>query len=211
MSDIHCSICNEPWDIYGLSNGDVKAWEADMIRAGKGCPCCVANGKTPKESYVKPEPEIIFHCACCDEDMVIDQDKYTYDGDDKVTEFVQESFTSEDGLICQDCLDNHYTECDGCKKTFHEDNTSYLQNFNKVVCEKCFDNYSSCTICCGDIQHCDDLTYHDGEYYCERCAGDLLYYCDKCGDAVFKEDVVWDDIERGFCTERCREQANGKD
>ena len=35
MSNTHCTICNEPWDVYGLAHGDVAAWEADMIKEGK--------------------------------------------------------------------------------------------------------------------------------------------------------------------------------
>lgn len=40
MSDVFCAVCNEPWDFYGLSHGDVTPAEGRRILAGEGCPCC---------------------------------------------------------------------------------------------------------------------------------------------------------------------------
>ncbi len=40
MSDIHCAICSEPWDSYGVRHGDMLPWEADLFSKGAGCPCC---------------------------------------------------------------------------------------------------------------------------------------------------------------------------
>lgn len=46
MSDLLCAVCNEPWDSYGVSHGDMQPWEADLFRKGAGCPCC--EGETPE-------------------------------------------------------------------------------------------------------------------------------------------------------------------
>jgi hypothetical protein len=40
MGDILCRICGEPWDSYGIDNGDMSAEEAKMFKEGKGCPSC---------------------------------------------------------------------------------------------------------------------------------------------------------------------------
>lgn len=40
MSDILCAKCGEPWDSYGIGNGDMTAPEARRFRKGEGCPCC---------------------------------------------------------------------------------------------------------------------------------------------------------------------------
>lgn len=40
MADIICKKCGEPWDYYGLKDGDVEPDEARRILAGEGCPCC---------------------------------------------------------------------------------------------------------------------------------------------------------------------------
>lgn len=38
--DIKCAKCREPWDAYGVRNGDMEPDEARKFLAGKGCPCC---------------------------------------------------------------------------------------------------------------------------------------------------------------------------
>ena len=40
MSDIYCSICGEPWDAYGVRQGDMTPAEARQFLSGQGCPCC---------------------------------------------------------------------------------------------------------------------------------------------------------------------------
>jgi hypothetical protein len=47
MSDILCRVCNEPWDIYGVSHGDMMKWEARLFNHGAGCPCC--EGEQPED------------------------------------------------------------------------------------------------------------------------------------------------------------------
>jgi hypothetical protein len=40
MADIICAKCAEPWDAYGVRNGDMKILEAERFKKGEGCPCC---------------------------------------------------------------------------------------------------------------------------------------------------------------------------
>lgn len=40
MADVLCRVCGEPWDAWGANHGDMKWWEYDLFRAGKGCPSC---------------------------------------------------------------------------------------------------------------------------------------------------------------------------
>lgn len=49
--DIKCVVCGEPWDSYGVTHGDMLAWEAKLFKAGAGCPCCEgeSNGWTPEK------------------------------------------------------------------------------------------------------------------------------------------------------------------
>ena len=54
-NDTHCRKCGEPWDIYGLTHGDVQPWQARAVKAGLGCPCCEANGVNPGEAYFAME------------------------------------------------------------------------------------------------------------------------------------------------------------
>lgn len=47
MGDIHCRICGEPWDAYGVDNGDMTRLEAKLFKGGLGCPSC--KGKKPRD------------------------------------------------------------------------------------------------------------------------------------------------------------------
>lgn len=40
MSDIKCAKCGEPWDAYGVRNGDMEPEDAKRFNKGEGCPCC---------------------------------------------------------------------------------------------------------------------------------------------------------------------------
>ena len=40
MSDIYCKKCGEPWDAYGVRNGDMEPLEARRFLRGEGCPAC---------------------------------------------------------------------------------------------------------------------------------------------------------------------------
>ena len=44
--DVHCRVCAEPWDRYGVNNGDMMNWERDLFQQGAGCPCC--EGEPPE-------------------------------------------------------------------------------------------------------------------------------------------------------------------
>jgi len=51
--DIKCVVCGEPWDAYGVNNGDMLDWEADLFKKGAGCPCC--EGSVPEGERFHPE------------------------------------------------------------------------------------------------------------------------------------------------------------
>lgn len=58
MADIICAKCGEPWDAYGVRNGDP---DAKRFLKGEGCPCCDFGG----------------HCSSCD-GTGIDSDTYPH-------------------------------------------------------------------------------------------------------------------------------------
>jgi len=51
--DIKCVVCGEPWDAWGVNHGDMSFWEANLFRAGAGCPGC--KGEVPKEGPFEPK------------------------------------------------------------------------------------------------------------------------------------------------------------
>jgi len=40
MGDIRCRLCGEPWDSFGVHDGDMEPEEAERFLRGEGCPCC---------------------------------------------------------------------------------------------------------------------------------------------------------------------------
>lgn len=56
MGDIICRICGEPWDAYGVRNGDMDGAEAKDFLAGRDCPCCgfgkKATGRTHEDQFL---------------------------------------------------------------------------------------------------------------------------------------------------------------
>lgn len=45
--DVVCAKCGEPWDAYGVRNGDMEEKEAARFLKGEGCPCCGFGSRCP--------------------------------------------------------------------------------------------------------------------------------------------------------------------
>lgn len=62
MSDILCSICGEPWDAYGVRNGDMTPAEVRKFLSGQGCPSCDFGQRCPhcRGTGVEPCPDRCF-------------------------------------------------------------------------------------------------------------------------------------------------------
>jgi hypothetical protein len=168
MPDIHCKICNEPWDSYGLSHGDVKAWEADLIRKGFGCPCCLEK----KEQYIKPPSLLIGYCYSCSKEITIDQDEFIYNGDKK--ELINNDILEylkyiDNNLYCLNCAAD-MTTCDICGKWVNKENTFYNQDRNEERCEDCMDDITSCSSC-GETDISSNMRFVDFKPYCSSCYG----------------------------------------
>lgn len=56
--DVHCPICGEPWDRWGLTHGDVTPEEAAVFLRGEGCPAC-AYGTKQHGWNTNPRPGIL--------------------------------------------------------------------------------------------------------------------------------------------------------
>jgi hypothetical protein len=41
MGDVKCASCGEPWDAYGVRNGDMEPQDAAKFNRGEGCPSCL--------------------------------------------------------------------------------------------------------------------------------------------------------------------------
>jgi hypothetical protein len=47
MTNVRCVKCGEPWDYYGIPNGDMDENEARKFMSGDGCPCCAFGTQCP--------------------------------------------------------------------------------------------------------------------------------------------------------------------
>lgn len=193
----HCLICNEPWDVYGIKHGDMKAWQADLFQLGHGCPCCKGKGN---DKWIKPDPVVAFTCACCEKDITIDPDTVIYNGD-QVTFEKPESFETHDGTICIDCKPQ-YTKCE-CGKLIHQDETFFFQDLNKAVCEDCAQFYQSCEKC-GCTTGPGEVNHYNGKYYCDPCLKQISIECLKCETRVDRVKSY----EHEFCSKKCCEDYN---
>lgn len=227
MSDTHCLICGEPWDIYGLSHGDVAAWEADMIHKGIGCPCCkgVKNGN----EYVKPEDYVLMTCSDCEHKITIDQDDIHYDGNkkifhnghykvhldnlDEIYDYVEEyhgESIEPDVFVCNSCYRLYYDKCDECGKIFHIDDT-YLFGMDEIYCDKCFlEHFTNCNSCGQDYRN-EEVKQFEGSYYCEECLNEISFVCEICDTRTLKEDIIYGPDDEQCCSEACADACKEAD
>jgi len=113
---------------------------------------------------------------------------------------------SVDDVVCDNCLDECFFECDECGEHFHENvacTIPYGNYTNDTYCEHCFDSVSAQCEVCGDTYHADDITsydFYDGSTrdVCPDCDGEI-YTCDHCGMSVWADDVTSDQYGDCYC------------
>ena len=62
--DINCAKCHEPWDAYGVRNGDMTTEESRRFLRGEGCPGCNFGTKCPSCSGSGKERDYSPHHQC---------------------------------------------------------------------------------------------------------------------------------------------------
>ena len=92
MSDRLCQVCQEPWDSYGVRNGDMNNWQSDLFLKGAGCPCCKGGPDEPvtpteqladpsgslaalgRPQWKRPAPKALWECEGCRVQAATDPD-----------------------------------------------------------------------------------------------------------------------------------------
>lgn len=109
---------------------------------------------------------------------------------------------TEDGLVCEHCLDDEYGYCECCETWQRLVNLNWCEEDNCSVCDDCLDDGGTYTRCanCGEIYRTDDLytIYTDNdnsELWCDRCREYHACFCSECerefdGRYVLVEDEV---------------------
>ncbi len=100
---------------------------------------------------------------------------------------------SEDGYVCDRCLERDFTWCDYCKDYHRDDYTTYVDSVGESVCDNCLDNHFEYCEDCEEYFESDEMISVNGgeKYVCEDCIGD--YECCKdCGE-YFESSYMADD------------------
>jgi len=126
-----------------------------------------------------------------------------------------EGNSTNDGIVCDDCLNSNYTYCEDCETYFHYDTHDmyYIENDNIHLCETCYDQ--------GDYFYCEKTEQYwsytariililyngsrievnrtwaeDNAYQCHHCETfnedqleivDDVYICDDCLEEYYVE------------------------
>lgn len=135
------------------------------------CEVNVPGGKT--EMWCGDCLDDAFECDCCHEWFSMEYNHTEVDGD-------------ESTLVCDNCRDTFYYQCDDCGGWFSCLNDTSTGS----VCDDCFSEYIQCYDCSEWIPS-SDATYVEciDAYVCERCLDDYFTICDCCGEYVRSEDT----------------------
>lgn len=162
---------------------------------------------------INSESTNVVTCAACG--CIIDpEDAIMIDGEtyceDCVTEcdfcgeyHLRDDMTeTEDGMVCEHCLDEEYGYCECCNTWQRLVNLNWYEGDECYVCDDCLNDgrtYGRCANC-GEIYCIDDLytVYTDNynsELWCDHCREYYAYFCSECerefdGRCVHVEDEV---------------------
>ena len=82
----------------------------------------------------------------------------------------------DDTILCKECLDKkldneEIVKCECCDEYVEHDDTIHIYNLDKIVCDKCYDEYYRECRCCGEIHHYDDMMWSEDyeDWYCPGC------------------------------------------
>jgi hypothetical protein len=114
----------------------------------------VTEAATPE---VEEEDEVeTFECDWCNQDFALE-------GNDSVT------LANED-IVCQECFNNSGTSCYNCALSYHIEETRYMENLDRTVCEGCFDDrYFRCEECENYYTHSRMAETDDARTLCTDC------------------------------------------
>jgi len=90
--------------------------------------------------------------------------------------------------------------CEGCESTDRLTVVT-IEGNDMSLCDSCESNTGECSRC-HDNYYCDDLTFFDGEYWCESCADYVLRFCHSCDNLYYNSrgcDCQVDDDDDESC------------
>ncbi len=135
----------------------------------------------------------LTYCSCCNESI---------EGDSTYT---------EDGEVCDYCLNEHYTFCYECERYFYESHsTYYIEDEHQYVCESCYNDgdygYCEMTEIYYTIEKLVEVIQDDGSPMSvyKNYAEENYQICDFCGK-YHEEALTQVDGDDFICTECLKE------
>ena len=150
-------------------------------------------------------PEV-FACDCCGTEHSADELTETADGEQ----------------VCEECLDNYYSQCDRCGAWVPTDELEpvYRDEFRQPLeglwCPDCIEEHAQTCDECG--QHFI-ITYIDGVYsqahghnvnICMNCADGRYVVCENCGEVVDIDYVTYVDVDDAWCCHGCAPETSSE-
>lgn len=84
-----------------------------------------------------------------------------------------------------------------------EGNVNYYEEKVKglIVCGWCIDELENSEFCagCGEMYHSEDMIYHNGVYWCEKCFDERFSQCVFCGEFDWKDNMIVDRYGEWIC------------
>ena len=212
MPDRYCKVCAEPYDAYGIANGDMHRWEAKLFNEGAGCPCC--EGVAPDDAQDRLEwaaRDCLFGMGDADdaEDLIfamgsVSPSKIEWKRPDPT---VIETCGNECGIRVVECPDSGDHEVEYPRNGPHSHISDRYRSVSGVndfqrhaeidnVCAECRNNCDDCNAHLLDheggefapIYMPDD---YRGRYpYCSDCACNHFQFRDRLGVAFSLENEL---------------------
>ena len=100
----------------------------------------------------------------------------------------------------EDCFNENFIKCDECGKIVPREETTYLNEYDKYVCDNCLDTYYY------RCDHCDSYVHQDNVYwgrderpYCEDCFNEYFTICENCDETIWRDDAYYDSDGYAYC------------
>lgn len=133
--------------------------------------------------------ECVVECANCGDYILKDDAIETHDGD----------------LICENCKENDYYTCEDCGGVYHLDNSHWITDKGKYVCNKCLEDYYKCEACNKYFSRENVRETYDENWVCYDCYDNSYRTCEDCGRAVHDEDYYYNERDGASYCPNCEE------
>lgn len=122
----------------------------------------------------------------------------------------EEYMLYDDEYYHQDCFDDNFIMCEDCNEYYPKERLTWLDSYDKYVCDDCLDNYVRCYGCDEWISLDDAMRGANDEWYCEDCWSNNFTMCDNCGETIWICDSFYNADDGCIYCEDCYNSMHSK-